>query len=71
MRRDVIDEMGDESTLRVDRIVVEVRDGTVFLIGVIAVGAWVFFYLQVPETKGKTLEQIEAHWRSEKSPRAL
>jgi len=38
---------------------------------VIAIGAWVFFYFQVPETKGKTLEQIEAHWRSGKPARAL
>ncbi|MEO8937522.1 MAG: sugar porter family MFS transporter [Burkholderiaceae bacterium] len=47
------------------------RAGTFWLYGVIAVGAWVFFYLKVPETKGKSLEQIEAHWRSGKSPRAL
>jgi len=45
--------------------------GTFWLYGVIAIGAWIFFYLLVPETKGKTLEQIEAHWRSGKSPRAL
>ena len=45
--------------------------GTFWLYGVIAISAWVFFYLLVPETKGKTLEQIEEHWRSGKSPRAL
>jgi len=45
--------------------------GTFWLYGVIAIGAWVFFYLLVPETKGKTLEQIEEHWRSGESPRAL
>ncbi len=45
--------------------------GTFWLYGVIAVGAWIFFYLRVPETKGKTLEQIEAHWRSGKPARAL
>ena len=45
--------------------------GTFWLYGVIAAGAWIFFYLKVPETKGKTLEQIEAHWRTGKSPRAL
>ncbi len=33
LRRDVIDEMGDEPMLHVTRIEVEVRDGTVFLIG--------------------------------------
>jgi hypothetical protein len=41
------------------------------LYGVIAIGAWIFFYLLVPETKGKTLEQIEEHWRSGKNPREL
>jgi SP family galactose:H+ symporter-like MFS transporter len=45
--------------------------GTFWLYGIIAVGAWVFFYLLVPETKGKTLEQIEAHWRAGKHPREL
>jgi sugar porter (SP) family MFS transporter len=45
--------------------------GTFWLYGVIAIGAWIFFYRLVPETKGKTLEQIEEHWRSGKSPRAL
>jgi sugar porter (SP) family MFS transporter len=45
--------------------------GTFWLYGVIAIGAWVFLYLLVPETKGKTLEQIEEHWRSGKSSRAL
>ena len=33
LRRDVIDEMSGESTLRVDQIGVEVRDGIVFLTG--------------------------------------
>ncbi|MEO9230350.1 MAG: sugar porter family MFS transporter [Devosia sp.] len=45
--------------------------GTFWLYGVIGIGAWIFFYLLVPETKGKSLEQIEEHWRSGKSPRAL
>jgi sugar porter (SP) family MFS transporter len=45
--------------------------GTFWLYGLVAVCAWIFFYRLVPETKGKTLEQIEAHWRSGKSPRQL
>jgi SP family galactose:H+ symporter-like MFS transporter len=45
--------------------------GTFWLYGVIAVVAWVFCYCLVPETKGKTLEQIEAHWRTGKPARQL
>jgi SP family galactose:H+ symporter-like MFS transporter len=44
---------------------------TFWLYGVIAVAAWVFIYRLVPETKGKSLEQIEEHWRAGKHPRAL
>lgn len=47
------------------------RAETFWLYGVIAVAAWIFCYRLVPETKGKTLEQIEAHWRAGKPPRAL
>ncbi len=43
------------------------RGETFWLYGVIAIAAWVFFFLLVPETKGKTLEQIEAQWRVRKS----
>lgn len=44
---------------------------TFWLYGLVAIGAWIFFYRLVPETKGKSLEQIEAHWRAGKSPRQL
>lgn len=44
--------------------------GTFWLYGVTAVGAWIFFYRLAPETKGKTLEQIEAHWRTGKPAQA-
>ncbi len=47
------------------------RPETFWLYGIIAVAAWVFFYLLVPETKGRSLEEIEAHWRAGKHPRAL
>jgi sugar porter (SP) family MFS transporter len=43
--------------------------GTFWLYGAVAIGAWVFFYCLVPETKGKTLEQIEAHWNAGKAQR--
>jgi SP family galactose:H+ symporter-like MFS transporter len=36
---------------------------TFWLYGVCAIGAWLFSYYLVPETKGHTLEQIEAFWR--------
>ena len=45
--------------------------GTFWLYGVIAIAAWIFFYRLVPETNGKTLEQIEAYMRSGKHPRGL
>ena len=44
---------------------------TFWLYGVITIGAWLFAFFLVPETKGKTLEEIEAHWRAGKQPRAL
>ncbi len=36
---------------------------TFWLYGLFAIGAWLFSYYLVPETKGHTLEQIEAFWR--------
>jgi len=36
---------------------------TFWLYGVFAIGAWLFSYYLVPETKGRTLEEIEAFWR--------
>ena len=47
------------------------KAATFWLYAAVTVGAWVFAFLLVPETKGKTLEQIEAHFRSGKHPRAL
>jgi sugar porter (SP) family MFS transporter len=44
---------------------------TFWLYGVVTIGAWLFAFFMVPETNGKTLEEIEAHWRAGKQPRAL
>lgn len=43
---------------------------TFWLYGGLAVGALLFSYYVVPETKGRTLEEIEQHWH-DKSERAL
>jgi MFS transporter, SP family, galactose:H+ symporter len=40
------------------------RPWTFWLYALVGVVAWVFVFRMVPETKGKTLEQIEADWRS-------
>ncbi len=47
------------------------RPYTFWLYGVAGIASWFFAYFLVPETKGKTLEQIEAHWRTGKHPRAM
>ncbi|MGA9406570.1 MAG: sugar porter family MFS transporter [Bacteroidota bacterium] len=47
------------------------KPATFWLYGVVSIGAWLFAYLLVPETRGRTLEEIEAHWRAGKHPRAL
>ncbi|MCW6511766.1 sugar porter family MFS transporter [Lichenifustis flavocetrariae] len=47
------------------------KPATFWLYGAVTLGSWVFAYLLVPETKGKTLEQIEAHWRDGKPARDL
>ena len=40
--------------------------GTFWLYSIIGIFAWVFVYFLVPETKGKSLEEIEAHLRAGK-----
>ena len=47
------------------------KAATFWLYAVVSIGAWLFAFFLVPETKGKTLEQIEAYMRSGKHPRAL
>ena len=44
---------------------------TFWSFGVISIGAWLFAFFLVPETKGRSLEEIEAHWRAGKHPREL
>jgi len=45
--------------------------GTFCLYALVCVGGLIWGYYYIPETKGKTLEQIEQHWRLGKSPRSL
>jgi SP family galactose:H+ symporter-like MFS transporter len=47
------------------------KAATFWLYALVSIGAWLFAFFLVPETKGKTLEQIEAHWRAGKHPREL
>ncbi len=47
------------------------KPATFWLYGGISIGAWLFAFSLVPETKGRSLEEIEAHWRGGKHPRAL
>ncbi|MDD5495661.1 MAG: sugar porter family MFS transporter [Candidatus Omnitrophica bacterium] len=47
------------------------KPGAFWLYGALSVAGIIFTYLFVPETKGKTLEQIEEHLRSGKSLRTL
>jgi sugar porter (SP) family MFS transporter len=39
------------------------KPATFWLYAVVSVGAWLFAFFLVPETKGKSLEQVEAQWR--------
>jgi MFS transporter, SP family, galactose:H+ symporter len=47
------------------------KPATFWLYGTVSILAWFFAFFLVPETKEKTLEQIEAHWRAGKRPREL
>ena len=40
------------------------RPWTFWLYALVGLIAWIFVFRMVPETKGKTLEQIEARWRA-------
>jgi SP family galactose:H+ symporter-like MFS transporter len=47
------------------------KPATFWLYGAVSIGSWFFGFFLVPETKGRSLEEIEAHWRAGKHPRAL
>jgi len=47
------------------------RSWTFWLYALVGLGALVFSYALVPETRGRSLEDIEAHWRAGRHPREL
>lgn len=47
------------------------RPETFWLFALVGVGGWLFVYRLVPETRGRTLEQIEAHWLAGGHPRGM
>jgi SP family galactose:H+ symporter-like MFS transporter len=47
------------------------RPGAFWVYAGVGVVSWVFAYRLVPETRGQTLEEIEAHWRAGKHPRLM
>jgi SP family galactose:H+ symporter-like MFS transporter len=47
------------------------QSGAFWLYGFISIGALFFTWFLVPETRGRTLEEIEAHWRAGRHPRLM
>ena len=47
------------------------RPLTFWCYAIMGLAAWLFSYFLVPETKGRSLEEIEAHWRAGRHPRAM
>jgi SP family galactose:H+ symporter-like MFS transporter len=47
------------------------RSSTFWIYGLVGIGAWLFTWFYVPETKGRSLENIESHWKAGKHPRAM
>jgi MFS transporter, SP family, galactose:H+ symporter len=47
------------------------RSSTFWIYGLVGIVAWLFTWFYVPETKGRSLEDIESHWKAGKHPRAM
>ena len=47
------------------------RSWTFWLYALVGIAALIFTYALVPETKGRSLEEIESHWRAGRHPRML
>ena len=47
------------------------RSSTFWIYGLVGIGAWLFTWFYVPETKGRSLEDIESHWKAGKHPRTM
>jgi len=47
------------------------RPETFWVYAIVGIVAWFFSYFLVPETKGRSLEYIESHWRAGKHPRLM
>jgi len=47
------------------------KAATFWLYAGVSIGAWLFAFFMVPETKGRSLEEIEAYMRAGKHPRSL
>ena len=45
--------------------------GAFWVYALVGIAGLIWGYFYIPETKGKSLEQIEEHWRIRKSPREL
>ena len=47
------------------------RSSTFWIYAFVGIVAWLFTWFYVPETKGRSLEEIESHWKAGKHPRAM